>query len=194
MSTGTEPHAAALAVLRGPGCCLPRALAILLPATVTTGSAMFNPKIGVLETEQLGFIFHAHPSQTDLGIQGPTHGWVLAMGDWFTSRHLPDGDIVVDNFPECVPPMLTTVSQPKLFVIPNDEDFQRTLADPISFHAHYILEADPVSFPNTAINIEFPSLWKTGAGFTKMVHEFPMCDSCPAFRLFRVLRHSNEIS
>ena len=95
------------------------------------------------------------------------------MGDWFTSQHLPDGDVVVDNFPECVPPLLTTISQPKLFVIPNDQDFQRTLADPITFHAHYILEADPAAFPNTAINIEYPSLWSTGAEFTKVVHKFP---------------------
>jgi hypothetical protein len=167
-------------------------VAVLLPATVTTGAAMFNPKLGVLEYNQLGFIFH--PDSHADAANKDNYGWVLAIGDWFTSRHLPDGDVVVDNFPECVPPLLTTVAQPKLFVIPNDQDYQRTLDDPISFHAHYILEADPVSFPNTSINIEFPDLWKTGAGFTKMVHEFPSRDSCPAFRLFRVLGHSSVVS
>jgi hypothetical protein len=118
----------------------------------------------------------------------------LAIGHYFEGMHLPDGDVVVDNFPECVPPLLTTVSQPKLFVIPNDRDFQRILADPITFHARYILEADPASFPNTAINIQYPSLWSTGAQFTKVVHKFPSRDACPAFRLFEVLRHSDQVS
>jgi hypothetical protein len=168
-------------------------LAVMIPATVTTGSAMFNPKVGILETEQLGFIFHAHPSATDLAYKN-NYPWILAIGHYFEGMHLPDGDVVVDNFPECVPPLLTTVSQPKLFVIPNDRDFQRILADPITFHARYILEADPASFPNTAINIQYPSLWSTGAQFTKVVHKFPSRDACPAFRLFEVLRHSDQVS
>jgi hypothetical protein len=159
---------------------------------VTTGAAMFNPKVGILETNQLAFIFHPN-SQTDSANKA-NYGWVLDMGNWFTSRHLPDGDVVVDNFPECIPPLLTTTSKPKIFVIPNDEDYQRTLADPIAFHAHYILEADPVSFPNTSINIQYPELWKTGSGFTRMVHEFPSRAACPAFRLFHVLHHSNTVT
>ena len=65
------------------------------------------------------------------------------MGSYFAGLHLPDGDVVVDNSTHCVPEMITTSSQPKLFVIPNDRDFQRILADPITFHTHYILEADP---------------------------------------------------
>jgi hypothetical protein len=167
-------------------------LVLSVPGTVTTGAAMFNPRVGILETNQLGFIFHPN-SQADSANKA-NYGWVLDMGDWFTSRHLPDGDVVVDNFPECIPPLLTTTSKPKIFVIPNDEDYQRTLADPIAFHAHYILEADPVSFPNTSINIQYPDLWKTGSGFTRMVHEFPSRAACPAFRLFHVLHHSNTVT
>jgi hypothetical protein len=167
-------------------------LVVMIPTTVTTASAMFNPNTGRLETEQLGFVLRAHPSRADID-EKDNYGWILAMGDWFTNRHLPDGDVVVDNFPECIPPLLTTINQPKLFVIPNDRDYQRTLADPITFHAHYILEADPAAFPNTSINIEFPSLWRTGTEFTKMVHTFPSRAACPEFRLFHVLGHSNEV-
>ncbi len=164
----------------------------MVPATVTTAAGMFNPNVGVQETQQLDFILHSHPSVTDR-VYEDNYGHILAMDSYFTGLHLPDGDIVVDNFPECVPPMLTTINQPKLFVIPNDQDFERILADPISFHAHYILEADPASFPNTAINIEYPGLWRTGSGFTKMVHKIPSQSACPEFRLFRVLHHSNEV-
>jgi hypothetical protein len=165
-------------------------LVAMVPATATTVAGMFNPNVGIQETELLDFI--VHPTRTNLPYQN-NYGHILAMDEYFTSLHLPDGDIVVDNFPECVPPILTTISQPKLFVIPNDQDFERILADPITFHAHYILEADPVSFPNTAINIEYPGLWRTGSGFTKMVHQIPSRAACPAFRLFRVLHHSDEV-
>lgn len=167
-------------------------LVVMIPATVTSGSALFNPKIGILESEQVAFIFHKHPSPADIANED-NYGWVLAIGDWFTSRHLPDGDVVVDNFSECVPGLVTTINQPKLFVIPNDRDFQRILADPITFHTHYILEANPASFSDTAVNLAYPNLWRTGAGFTKMVHQFPSRDDCPEFRLFHVLGHSDEL-
>ena len=168
-------------------------LMVFIPTTVTTGAAIFNPSIGRLEAAQLDFIFHSHPSKFDLGNEG-NFGWVISMGDWFTNRHWPNGSVVVDNFDECVPPMLTSINQPKLFVIPSDRDFQRILADPITFHAHYILEANPAQFPNTSISLQYPPLWTTGAGFTKKVHTFPAQPTCPEFRLFRVLHHSNEVS
>jgi hypothetical protein len=165
---------------------------VMVPTTASTLKTMSNPKIAILETQQLGFIFHAHPDRADLDNKA-NYGWILKMGDYFTNRHFPGGDVVVDNFPECVPPLLTTVGQPKIFVIPNDRDYQRILADPVSFHAHYILEADPVAFPNTSINQQYPNLWKTGAEFTKMVHDFPSQAACPEFRLFHVLHHSNSV-
>jgi hypothetical protein len=117
----------------------------------------------------------------------------VALGDYLAGRHLPNGDIVIDNSTQCVPEMLVTVRQPRLFVIPNDRDFQRVLADPISFNVHYILEPDPASTPITAPNLLYPSLWRTGAEFTKMVHQIPARGSCPEFRLFHVLRHSKTV-
>jgi hypothetical protein len=168
-------------------------LVVFIPTTVTTGGAIFNPKIGRLEAAQLDFIFHSHPSKFDLGNE-TNYAWVISMGNWFTNRHWPNGSVVVDNFDECVPPMLTSVDQPKLFVIPSDRDFQRILADPITFHTYYILEANPAQFPNTSISLQYPTLWNAGAGFAKRVHTFPAQPTCPEFRLFKVLHHSNEVS
>jgi hypothetical protein len=150
---------------------------------------MLNPSIGSEETQQLGFIFHTHLDAGDLQWRD-RYPQELALGNYFAGLHLPDGDIVVDNSTGCIPEILTTMSQPELFVIPNDRDFQRILADPISFNVHYILEPDPASTPITAPNILYPSLWSTGAEFTKMVHQIPSRGTCPGFRLFRVLRHS----
>ena len=164
-------------------------LVAMTPATVTTGSAMLNPSIGSEETQQLGFIFHSRLDAADLRWKD-RYPQELALGDYFASLQLPNGDIVTDNSTGCIPEMLTTMSQPRLFVIPNDRDFQRVLADPIAFNVHYILEPNPASTPITAQNLLYPALWSTGAEFTKMVHQIPSRGTCPEFRLFRVLRHS----
>jgi hypothetical protein len=166
---------------------------VMVPATVTTASAMLNPNIGREESQDLGFIFHAHPTVADRQWQD-RRPQILALGRYFASLHLPNGDIVVDNSAGCVPEVITTISQPKLFVIPNDRDFQRILADPITFHTHYILEPNPAEVPISATNIQYPNLWTTGAGFTAMAHQIPSRGTCPEFRLFRVLHHSNLVS
>jgi hypothetical protein len=88
--------------------------------------------------------------------------------------------------------MLTMSPNPKVFVIPNDRSYQRTLADPETFHAHYILEADPVGTNSvTSINIQYPGLWTTGAGFARRVHSFS-AGGCRDFRLFKVFTHPTE--
>jgi hypothetical protein len=165
---------------------------IMVPTVVTTGTAILNPNLGTFESEQIGWIFHVHPSPSDIANKN-TYRWVLDIGDWFTSHHLPNGDVLTDAA-ECMPILITSIAQPKLFVIPNDRDYQRILADPISFHTHYILQPDPGTLTSTDIPSQYPTLWNTGAGFTKMVHEFPSRSACPAFRLFRVLGHSSEVT
>jgi hypothetical protein len=167
-------------------------VAIMVPTAITTWSAMLNPKVGTYEEAQIGWIFHAHPTANDIANKN-SYNQVLAIGDWFTSRHLPDGDVLTDAAP-CMSNLITTIAQPKLFVIPNDRDYQQILADPISFHTHYILQPDPAGNGGTDIASLYPTLWRTGAGFAKMVHEFPGRSACPAFRLFRVLGHSNEVT
>jgi hypothetical protein len=178
-------------VLGALGCAV-LVLALMIPSGVKTASAMLNINLGYEETTQLGFIFHAHPNATDRHWQN-AYAHVSAMDRYLAGLHLPDGDVVVDNSSGCVPQMLTTIEQPKLFVIPNDRDFQRILADPISFHTHYIMEEDPATGGVTAVNLQYPNLWTSGAGFTKMVHEFPAGGNCDAFRLFRVLHHSGDV-
>jgi len=167
-------------------------VAVMVPATFTTGSAMFNTSVGAEETTQLGFIFHEHLNQTDLHWRN-RYPQELALGRYFDALNLPDGDVVTDNSAGCVPEMITTMDHPKLFVIPNDRDFQRIVADPITFHVRYIFEPDPAVIPVTAMNIQYPRLWASGAGFTKRVHQFPARGTCPSFRVFHVIRHSNEV-
>jgi hypothetical protein len=168
-------------------------IVVLVPAVYTTAEAMLNPNIGRLESQDLGFIFHAHPTTADKQWQA-RRPQILAIGNYFARLRLPNGDIVVDNSANCVPEVITTMSQPKLFVIPNDRAFQRILADPITFHVHYILEPNPAQVPISATDTQYPTLWNTGSGFTKMVHQIPSRGTCPEFRLFHVVRHSDTVS
>jgi hypothetical protein len=134
----------------------------------------------------------------DKNLSGPalntktSYATIISIGDYIANMHLPNGDVIVDNAALCVPDVITTISQPKVFVIPNDRDFQRTLADPLTFHAHYILEPNPASTPISAPNIQFPNLWATGDGFAKQIHQIPARGGCPEFRLFKVVRHPSE--
>lgn len=171
------------------GVCL--VLLVMIPTTLRTGSGMGNPQIGTDESLELGFIFHPGDPRFKLAEIYP---FAQSVDDYLDGRHLPNGDVVVDNADGtgCVPQMIVLSNQPKLFVIPNDRNFQRVLADPIAFHVHYLL----VPTAGGAINLLYPSLWKTGAGFTKLAHQFtpPPGSACTDFRLFRVLGHSNSVS
>jgi hypothetical protein len=165
---------------------------LLIPSSVTTLMGMKNPKVGYEETEHLGFIFLKHMSKFDREVP-QTWPDMEAVAEYFSPKRFAPNQVVVDNFSGCVPQIIMISSNPKVFVIPNDRDFQRILADPLTFHAHYILDVDPVGNGNlTAINTLYPALWKTGAGFAREVHSWNARGECPAFRLYRVIRHPNQ--
>jgi hypothetical protein len=163
-----------------------------IPATIATGAAMFNPNLAPEEDQGLAFIFDSHLNLHDSGFE-QRYGDILRIGSYMASLKLPNGDVLIDNSTDCVPEVIASISQPKLFVIPNDRDFQRQLSDPLTFHSHYILEPNPVKNPITAENLQYPALWKTGARFTKLVHQFSARGTCPEFRLFRVTEHPTQV-
>ncbi|MDP9073845.1 MAG: hypothetical protein M3N98_06635 [Actinomycetota bacterium] len=168
------------------------ALVLIVPAEVTSVRGMGNPRVGTEETEFLGFIFRKHPTPTDLNAKRQ-YGATLVLADYLARQHFPDGQVVVDNFSPCIPQVITMSPNPDIFVIPNDRDYQRTLNDPLAFHTHYILDVDPAGVGGlTAPNTTFPTLWKTGAGFTTVVHTFPAAGLCAEFKLMRVTGHPNR--
>jgi hypothetical protein len=179
-------------LLRNAGAVL-LVFAVMIPAGITTAGAMFNLHLGPEELDQLGFIMKARPTQFEIEY-GQRYPDVIRIGNYLANLHLPNGDVIVDNSLNCVPEIIATISQPKLFVIPNNRDFQRTLADPVSFHAQYILEAQPKNYPIDAPNIQYPNLWSSGAGFAKEVHQVPSRGTCPEFRLFKVFAHTTHVA
>jgi hypothetical protein len=165
------------------------AVVALGPSVPTTAGGMFNPVVGFEELQELGYVFHRPLTAADR-IDKQHFATIQTISGYLIGLHLPDGDLLVDNSTICVPEVITTVPNPKIFVIPNDRDFQRSLADPLTFHVHYILVP-----PNTGLNMNtatdeaYPNLYSTGAGFAREVHQFPARGLCPALRLFRVVGH-----
>jgi len=169
------------------------ALVLLIPSAVTTVMGMRNSTLsGDEETQFLGFIFH-HKLTTADKLARDQYPAMLTITDYLQDQHLADGQIVVDNFSGCIPQVITMSANPKIFVIPNDRDFQRILADPLTFGAHYILDVDPAGAGSlTAPNSTYPTLWKTGGGFATVAHKFPAAGLCPDFKLYRVTGHPNQ--
>ena len=167
-------------------------LLLLVPSSITTVMGMANPKVGYEETQHLGYLFFKHPTAFEEQA-AMTFPAIETMTDYFGREHLADGQVVVDNFSECIPQVIVASPNPDIFVIPNDRDFQRTLADPLTFHAHYILDVDPtLDGALTAPNISYPKLWSTGDEFAKVVHTFRAGGECPEFRLFKVVGHPSS--
>ena len=117
------------------------------------------------------------------------------IATFISGLDLPDGDVVVDNSSPCVPLAIVLSPNPKVFVIPNDRDFQRILADPLTFHAHYILLPPGGGQGSlTATNRLYPALFSTGRDtgghkLATLVHAFGGAGACPSFHLYRVTQH-----
>jgi hypothetical protein len=165
------------------------ALLLLVPAEVTTIMGMSNPKVGFEETQHLTYIFNKHAGAF-YEDQRYTYSAEALISNYLVHMHLANGQVIVDNFSACIPEVITVSPNPDVFVIPNDRSFQRTLADPLTFHAHYILDVDPTQDGTlTAPNITYPNLWATGDGFTKVAHVFRSYGNCAEFKLLKVIGH-----
>jgi hypothetical protein len=192
--SGVSPHALSHAVGRwrpwvvsAAGVAI--AVVALAPSIPTTAAGMFNPTIGSEEVQELGYVFH-RPLTAQDRIDKQHFAAIQTISAYLVRLHLPEGDLLVDNSSGCVPEIITTVPDPKVFVIPNDRDFQRALADPLTFHVHYILVPPASGIDvNTATTKTYPSLYGTGAGFADLAHQFPGRGLCPPFRLYRVVGH-----
>jgi hypothetical protein len=150
---------------------------------------MTSASIAPEEQTFLGFIFEAHPSPLELAYK-VRYKTISEMSQYFASLHLGDGSVIVDTFSGCVPDLLLQSPNEKIFVITNDRDFAQLLSDPLSFHVGYILEENPVGVESLAETARtYPTLYNTGAGFARVVRQFPPGGTCYAFRLFKVYGH-----
>lgn len=165
------------------------ALAVLGPSLPATAKGMLNPVIGPEETQDLGFVFHHRLTPADLSSKDH-YAHIVSISDYIGRLHLADGSVLVDDSVACVPEVIVTSSNARVFVIPNDRDFQQILADPLTFGTHFMLVPAPVGLSaDNAMNNEYPNIYGGRTSFVSLVHSFPGTDNCPAFHLFRVVGH-----
>jgi hypothetical protein len=166
------------------------ALVIVGPSVPTTGAGILNFNIGPDEVSQLATIFHSWLPVPNRSNKTDYESWVH-ISDYIDSLNLPDGSIVVDNYTQCIPDIYTTVNNSKVFIIPNDRDFKKILADPLTFNAHYLLLPEPAGAGAiNAISEEYPTMFDNGAGFARLVHQFnSQSYECPEMRLYHVTGH-----
>jgi hypothetical protein len=162
----------------------------LLGASIpSTARGLMNPNIDGETLLIIGPIFHVHPNSTDRNSKKAYYDNV-AFAQYFEHLHLPVGDVIADSGDSCIPNMIVVSTDPRTFVITNDRDFQRTLADPLAFHAHYLLEGVHSS-QNDAVVDQYPSLGKS-TPWARLVHTFPARGDCVQFNLYRVVGFPTE--
>jgi hypothetical protein len=169
-------------------------VALLGVSVPSSGKGIFEKSVQASEKVELGALFLAHPPLQD---RQWTHHFahIQSIDAYIDRMHLPDGSIVADTFGECTPQIVTSVTNSKIFVITNDRDFQKVLADPLTFGAHYLLVPQPVGVGLAdALNEEYPTLYSHGAGFARLVHQFPTDGTCAVYRLYRVTGHNGQTS
>ena len=163
------------------------ALALLAPSLISTARAMDDYNMAPDVVGYIGFIFDRHPTPLELSAKHE-YAQIKVVSNYLDSQHFTDGDVVVDTANSCMPYVYTTVSNPRMFVIHNDRDFQRVLADPLTFHAHYLLVG--FAADDDAVLALYPNLG-SGTPWAELVHTFkyPGGGFCNGFRLFKVVSH-----
>jgi hypothetical protein len=161
-------------------------LALLIPMIPGALKGMDNPTIAPDIDLYVGYIFHRHLNASDREAK-VAYAAVESVADYFEQQHLPNGDVVVDTGDNCIPNVVTNSSNPRIFVITNDRDFQQTLDDPLTFGAHYLLVQGSGSSQTDAVSLQYPDLSKVN--WAHLVHTFPARGYCVAFHLYKVTGH-----
>lgn len=170
------------------------ALVLVGPSVPATAAGIWNPHVGWQEMQLLGSsVFHRNLSPLERDF-GDHYEHIRELSNYISNMDLSNGQIVVDNFSQCIPETIVNVANSEVFVIPNDRDYQRILADPLTFGSHYILIPNPTGTNSETTTVRaYPSLYKNGAGFARLVHTFEVGPDCGgSYRLYRVVGHPSN--
>jgi hypothetical protein len=163
------------------------AIVLLVPSVIGTGRGMLNPKVGIEESVDIGYIFNKHQSAQDVDYKG-AYGRVVTISSYLDDMHLPVGDLIADTADSCVPSIVTNVDDPRMFVITNDRDFQRVLADPLTFHAHYYLVSISKGASADEVDVAYPTT-SSRANWSHLIHTFQGRGACGGLYLYKVTGH-----
>jgi hypothetical protein len=164
------------------------AVVLGVASTAATAYALTDNTVAPLERMQLTWVL----SNDRIGKNGEVAKNVVPSVEGLTRQidrmQLPSGSIVTDTFTACISQMLMSSNHPHQFIVTSDRDFQRVLADPPTFKAHYLLVPPPNGYGSLdAVTRAYPHLYRAGSNsqfrLVKTFHE----PSCPALRLYKVV-------
>jgi hypothetical protein len=164
------------------------AIAVAGPSAVSSAATMADRRTGREEHPVLAQVFGWRSPGVEYQPRD-TSAAARAVTRYLDGLSLPAGSVVLDNFDAgsvCTPLVILGSRRPRQFVIPNDRDFQRILADPVTFGARYLFVPKPGDRANlNALNRTYPTLFTSGAGIADLVTEFSHT-GCPTFRLYKL--------
>jgi hypothetical protein len=146
---------------------------------------MFFSRVAAEEQRYSGYVFRpgAH-----IGLETEKYRYrtTVQMARAIDDMKLPHGAVLIDNFNPCVPAILLNARHPLEFVIPNDRDFERSLADPVTFHIKYLMVPESGGYGTLdALHRSYPKLYEDGAGIATLAKDLGG-PGCPKFRLYKV--------
>jgi hypothetical protein len=161
------------------------AVAVAIPGVATAWTVMHNGIYGSEEYAELTPLWHlGHNVKNAPSVYYDT---TLGVANYIDSLKLKNSSVLVDNADQCVPFIVLLSKHPAQFIIPNDRDFEKTLADPAGFQLKYILAIPPTGLGAIdAVNRGDPDLYKNGGGIAQLVKQIGG-GPCPDFRLYKVI-------
>ena len=162
------------------------ALALAAPSLPASAAAMTHPRVAPEEYRNLAHVFDGKVASSASRPEARRFTSVERIANYLDDKRLAPGSVLVDTFSPCAPFLVLRSARPRQFVITNDRDFQRVLADPQLFGVKFVL-VPPTGGPGAmdALNRAYPDLYRSGAGFTRLERGLHG-PGCPAYRLYRV--------
>jgi hypothetical protein len=152
-------------------------IALSLPTGLAT---MRHPLLAREEADALRSTLGNSPPSMDASYVLATHASASRVAADIDALNLSAGAVLLDV--ASGNPIVLQSAHPDWFVITPDRDFERVLADPVTFGVRYLLVTNN---PLDAVNRTYPSLYGTGAGFATLVAKYDEPGSAN-WRLYRV--------
>jgi hypothetical protein len=107
------------------------------------------------------------------------------IAQYLDGLHLKPGAVLVDAAQGFA--IILNSRRPAQFVTTPDRDFEPSLADPVGFGVEYMLTEPSAGYGSSdALNRAYPSIYRDGAGFGRLVESFTNVGDSADWRLYRV--------
>jgi hypothetical protein len=153
----------------------------LLASNLASWKAMDTPTVGREENDITCKIYRQRCLPSAYALQGSRE--VSAYIDYI-ERVVPPGNVLIDTYRGFSIPLVS--AHPARYIVTSDQDFERSILHPFG-EVRYLLVPNPGGLgSDDRINRAYPSLWRHGSSWTKLVREFS--DTRDDWKLYRVIR------